>query len=280
MNAPRHAAASDEAGARPMSALRRRYGEAALVTGASDGIGRAFAEQLAAGGFDLVLVARRADRLQALATALATSHGVRVQVLPLDLSTAAANQQLLDATADRPLGLLVAAAGYGTSGPLLDASIDTELDMLAVNCASTLRLAHGVGRRFAAQRRGGIVLMSSLLAFQGVPRAAHYAATKAYVQVLAEGLHRELAPQGVDVIAAAPGPVHSGFAQRAGMTMAMALTPDAVARGTLAALGRRPTTRPGWLSWLLEASLAPLPRRGRTRILQQVMAGMTAGKTT
>jgi short-subunit dehydrogenase len=126
-----------------------------------------------------------------------------------------------------------------------------------------------------ARGRGGLVLMSSLLAFQGVPRAANYAATKAYIQSLAEGLRKELAPHGVDVIASAPGPIHSGFARRAGMSMSMGQRPSAVARTTLLALGRRATVRPGWLSKLLELSLAFLPRRGRSWILARVMAGMT-----
>ena len=131
-------------------------------------------------------------------------------------------------------------------------------------------------RRFAARRRGGVVLMSSLLAFQGVPRAANYAATKAYVQTLAEGLRVELAPVGVDVLASAPGPVRSGFADRADMRMSMALGPQVVARVTLNALGRKTTVRPGWLSKLLGWSLATLPRWGQVMVITQVMNGMTA----
>ena len=147
--------------------------------------------------------------------------------------------------------------------------------MIDVNCRAVLELSYGFGRRFAAQRRGGIVLLSSLVAFQGVPRAANYAATKAYVQSLAEALHVELAPLGVDVVASAPGPIHSGFAARAGMQMAMALKPSDVAETTLKALGRKTTVRPGWLSKFLEASLSPLPRRGRVHIMTRVMKGMT-----
>jgi short-subunit dehydrogenase len=137
-------------------------------------------------------------------------------------------------------------------------------------------LGHHFAGRFVHQRRGGIVLMSSLVAFQGVPRAANYAATKAYVQALAEGLRLELAPQGVDVVASAPGPVVSGFGSRADMVMGNGTKPDVVARQTLEALGRRGTVRPGWLSKLLEASLALLPRWGRARMMGMVMRGMTA----
>ncbi|MEO1163110.1 MAG: SDR family NAD(P)-dependent oxidoreductase, partial [Chloroflexota bacterium] len=112
--------------------------------------------------------------------------------------------------------------------------------------------------------------------FQGVPMSAHYAATKAYVQSLAEGLHLELASHGVDVLAVAPGPVASGFAEQADMQMGATVTPEAVAKGTLNALGKKITVRPGWLSLALESALALLPRWARARIMGQVMSGMTA----
>ena len=120
------------------------------------------------------------------------------------------------------------------------------------------------------------MLLSSLVALQGTPGAAHYAATKAYVQTLAEGLRVELRPAGVDVIACAPGPVHSGFAERAGMRMSRAVSPDDVALPTLHALGRRTTVVPGGLSKILSWSLAPLPRSLRTTVMTSVMGAMTA----
>jgi hypothetical protein len=171
-------------------------------------------------------------------------------------------EALVSGTADVDVGLLVAAAGFGTSGPFLESDLSRELEMVQVNCAAVAAICHHFGRQFADRRRGGLVLMSSLLAFQGVPRAANYAATKAYVQSLAEGLHLELAPLGVDVVACAPGPVKSGFEGRADMQMGMGLPPSAVGRATLAALGRRTTVRPGWLSKALELALLPRPPLG------------------
>ncbi len=257
------------------AALKLRYGPWAVVTGASDGIGRAFARELAAAGFNLVLVARRRPILEQLASELARGQGLTCEVVALDLSDPTAPAALLEATQAYDVGLLVAAAGFGTSGPFLDAPLAPELAMIDVNCRAVTALAHGFGRRFAERGRGGLLLMSSLLAFQGVPRAANYAATKAYVQTFAEGLRRELLARKVDVLAVAPGPVASGFAERANMTMSLAGKPEAVARGALRALGRCTTSRPGFLSWFLEASLSPLPRQGRARIMQRVMAGMT-----
>ncbi len=253
--------------------LLTKYGPLAVVTGASSGIGREIAVQLAAAGVGLVLVARREPVLRELAGELAARHGIEARALPLDL--AAGVDELLAATADLDVGLYVASAGFGTSGPFLDADIAREREMLRVNCEAVLTTGLEFGRRMAARGRGGIVLMSSVVGFQGMPNAAHYAATKAYVQTLAEALYVELRPRGVDVLAAAPGPVHSGFAGRAGMAMGRALSPADVARGTLDALGRRPTALPGLLSRVLKDSLAPLPRRARVRIMGSVMAGMT-----
>lgn len=257
--------------------LLERYGPVALVTGASSGIGRALAVDLAAAGFELVLVARRADALAELADELRGRAGVRVHVVPADLGTAEGVELVRSATAATDVGLCVAAAGFGTSGPLLSSPLEVEVDQLRVNCEAVLRLSHAFGHRFTARGRGGLVLMSSIVGFQGTPWAAHYGATKAYVQSLAEALHVELGPAGVDVLAAAPGPTHSGFADRAGMTMGRALTPQTVARGVLDALGRRTTTHPGALSRLLKDSLAPLPRRARVRIMGTVMSGMAGG---
>lgn len=256
--------------------LRERYGGWAVVTGASDGIGREFCRQLAGQGIGIVLVARRQPLLETLAAELTGAHGVECRVIAADLAHPDAVHRVAEATADLDVGLLVAAAGFGTSGPLVEASLDTESEMVQVNCAAVLALAWHFSRRFVARRRGGLVLMSSLLGFHGVPRAANYAATKAYVQSLAEGLRVELAPFGVDVIASAPGPIRSGFGARANLHMGTMLEPDVVARVTLQALGRRTTVRPGWLSKLLGWSLATLPRWGRVRVITQVMKGMTA----
>jgi uncharacterized protein len=254
--------------------LKARYGPAALVTGASDGIGLACAELIAREGLDLMLVARRADRLEALAARLEREHGVSCTVFACDLGVPGALARVVEPSAPLDIGLLVAAAGYGTAVPFLDNPIDDELGMIDLNCRAVAELVHHFGGRMAAGRSGGIILFSSIVAFQGVPRQANYAATKAWVQVFAEGLRHELKPKGVDVLSVAPGPVATGFAARAGMTMGSAERPEVVARAALSALGRKGTVRPGRLATLLEAALSPLPRRGRTRVMGQVMSGM------
>lgn len=258
------------------SALRDRYGPAALVTGASDGIGRAFAHELAEAGFDLILVARREAVLAELAEELRSRHGIDARVAAADLSDAEQVRRVGRDSVGLEIGLFVAAAGFGTSGPFVDGDTEAELNMLDVNCRALAQMTQIFARRFVARGRGGIVLMSSLLAFQGVPRAANYGATKAYVQTLAEGLHAELKSQGVDVLASAPGPVMTSFAQRAVMRMTSGATPEEVAADTLKALGRRATVRPGLLAKVLESALKPLPRFGRVFMMGRIMAGMTA----
>src|SRR6185312_6867681 len=194
----------------PATAFADRYGPTALVTGASSGIGRALAWEAARRGLDVVLVARRAAALRELADDVSSRHGVRAEVRVHDLADPAAPARLAEETADRDIGLLIAAAGFGTSGTLAEAPLAAEREMLQVNCGAVVELAATLGARMVYRGRGGIVLLSSIVAFQGAPNAAHYAATKAYVQTLAEGLQVELAPRGVDVLAAAPGPVASG----------------------------------------------------------------------
>lgn len=213
--------------------------------------------QLAGAGFDLVLVARRETVLRELATDLTIRHRVDVRVLALDLALDEGVQELAAATAGTDVGLYVAAAGFGTSGPFLHANLDQERAMLRLNCEAVLTTSLLFGRRMAERGRGGIILMSSVVGFQGMPNAAHYAATKAYVQTLAEALHVELRPRGVDVLAAAPGPTDSGFAARADMRMGRALSPRAVAHGTLAALG---ADRPRCRACSAGSSRTPWPR--------------------
>ncbi|MGB8170455.1 MAG: SDR family NAD(P)-dependent oxidoreductase [Chthoniobacteraceae bacterium] len=252
-----------------------RYGQWAVVTGASSGIGEAIAAEVAAAGLNLVLVARSQVALTQTAARLSAQHKVQTRVIVADLAANMGIQQVVEETKNLDIGLLVAAAGFGTAGSFIGAKIEDELAMLDVNCRAVLALSLHFGKRFAERGRGGLILFGSLVGFQGAPQAAHYAATKAYVQTLAEGLHVEFAPRGVDVLASAPGPVHSGFAARARMQMGAAEKPATVARATIAALGRRMTVTPGPLSKFLTYSLMTAPRSLRTRIMGAIMSGMT-----
>jgi short-subunit dehydrogenase len=254
--------------------LLRKYGPWAVVTGASDGIGRAFAQRLAELGFNLVLVARREPRLQDLAAELSGRFARETRVVAADLGTPAGVAAVAEASAALDVGLLVAAAGFGASGRFIEGDVEVAIDMVRVNCEAVVASTSTFAKRFADQGRGGIVLMGSLLGFQGAPHAAVYGATKAFVQSFAEGLEVELAARNVDVVASAPGPVNSGFAERAKMTYSSAARPRTVARETLAALGRRGTVAPGALAKVLTGSLSLLPRPARVRLMGRIMGGM------
>jgi len=253
---------------------RDRYGPWALVTGASDGIGRAFAEALAARRINVVLVARRLPALQAIAAEIETRFGVSTRLIAADLEHISEIRRTFDGVSDLDIGLLVASAGFGTAGPFLQTDLDAELGMIDLNCRAVTAMTKMIALRLA-KRGGGIVLFGSIVAYQGVPNAANYAATKAFVQTLAEGLAPELAHHGIDVLSCAPGPVHSGFAERSRMQMGQAMQPKAVAEQALMALGRKTTVWPGMLSKILIGSLATLPRFARTAIMGRIMAGMT-----
>lgn len=254
----------------------KSYGRWALITGASSGIGKELARQLAASSIDLVLVGRNKSALQDMATELQQEHNILCHQVSLDLSEAKSTTQLLEAIGDRDLGLAVLAAGFGTSGSFLSADLDLELNMLQLNCQAVLEQTHHFAQRFAQRGKGGIILFGSLVGFQGTPFAAHYSATKAYVQTLAEALHVELQGTGVDVLSAAPGPVKTGFANRANMQMGAALRPEDTGVPILRALGQRQTVLPGFLTKFLVGSLRLLPRWGKVRVMKQIMGGMTA----
>jgi short-subunit dehydrogenase len=147
--------------------------------------------------------------------------------------------------------------------------------MLRVNCEAVLSLTHYYSQIFKEQKRGGIIFLSSIVAFQGVPYAANYAATKAYIQSFAEALAIELKPFGVDILAVAPAPVESGFGKRANMKMGAAMKPEKLTVPILKALGKYTIIRPGFLSKFLTYSINTLPRWGKVMVMKQVMGGFT-----
>ncbi|MEQ7874914.1 SDR family NAD(P)-dependent oxidoreductase [Sphingomonas sp. ASV193] len=226
----------------------------AVVTGASDGIGRALAIELAKTGRSLILAARNEGRLAALAAEIKNDYPVDVVVAAIDFAHPGSCDALIELQANRDVDVLVAAAGFGSSGSFLELPISTELEMIDVNCRAVLSLSHFYGRQFLQRGRGTLVLFSSLVAFQGVANAATYAATKAFVQTFAEGLRIELGSKA-HVIAVAPGPTITGLGRRAGMTMKFGDHPETVARSIIGHIHSAGTLRPSALSRSLHWSL-------------------------
>jgi uncharacterized protein len=253
----------------------QNFGPWAFVTGATEGIGRSIAKELAEKKLNLVLVGRRAEALNQIAGEIRNKSGnVQVKILVLDVASENAMEQIRQATRDLEIGLFVAAAGFGSSGEFVKLPISDELDMIDVNCRAVVEQTHHFAGQMIGRKKGGIILFSSLVAFQGTPFSATYSATKSFIQNFAEALHFELKSKGVSVLATAPGPVNSGFATRAKMTMGQAATPDEVAGATLRALGSAVTVRPGFLSKFLGYSLLSLNRWGRIQVMKQIMRKM------
>ena len=260
--------------------FRERWGPWALVAGASEGLGAAFARHVAAQGVNVVLVARRAGPLDALAQELART-GVEVRTLALDLGDANAPTRVEAQLAGLDVGLFVYNAALSRIGPFLDEPLEGHLRELDVNCRTPLSLVHAFGRRMVARGRGGIVLMSSLSAAHGSPRVAHYAATKAWSLVLGEGLWYELRGCGVDVIACAAGdtdtPAFRASRPSEGVKLSLQ-SPDAVVAETFARLGHQPSLVPGLgnrLAGLVMQRL--LPRRLAVRIMGRTLDRMYDG---
>jgi hypothetical protein len=184
----------------------------ALITGASSGIGAEFARQLAARGFDLVLVARRRERLEALALEIATAHGVQVEVFPADLAHAAGVTQVVERIgALENLAVLVNNAGFGTGGRLIHAEPARQEEMVYLHVMATMRLTQAALPGMLARRHGVIVNVSSVAAYIRMTGATNYSATKSYINAFSEGLQKELTGTGIVVQALAPGLTHSEF---------------------------------------------------------------------
>jgi short-subunit dehydrogenase len=180
----------------------------ALVTGASAGIGKALAEELALGGANLVLTARRQDRLESLAQTLRSKHQIQTEVFVADLTEAEAPGQLFEFTQGKGLeiGLLVNNAGFGQYGEFHKVDPGRLLEMVQVNCGAVLHLSRLYLPGMVAKRSGDVLIVASTASFQAVPYISTYAATKVFDLFLAEGLSEEMKPYGVRVCACALGP--------------------------------------------------------------------------
>jgi short-subunit dehydrogenase len=196
-----------------------------LITGASSGFGEEFARQYAGQGHPLILVARRLDRLQTLAEKLRQQHGIEVVVEQVDLSDVTAVLQLQQRLRERDIAIdiLINNAGHGLQGPFLEAQLDAALAMVQLDVASLTAVTHVFAQDMQRRGRGKILLVASLLAYQGVENFAVYSAAKAYVLRLGEALHRELKRDGITVTTLCPGMSDTGFASAAQQKITPAL---------------------------------------------------------
>jgi hypothetical protein len=252
-----------------VDAFTKRYGPWALIAGASEGIGAAFAAELARRGLNLVLVARRLGPLEATAQEIARLAKVEVRCIPLDLTRADAAALLETEVADLEIGLLVYNAALAPTGTFLEIPLEEQISAIDVNVRGPLGMAHRFGQRMATRGAGGIILLSSLTAFQGSPYVATYGATKSFLLTLAEGIWFELAPRGVDVLAVCAGATRTPRYLKSAKGRAPGeLDPGQVAREALACLGHGPLMIPGRFNRFASQLLRRLlPRRATIRIM-------------
>jgi short-subunit dehydrogenase len=254
-----------------------------LVTGASAGLGEGFARALAKNGHDLILTARRADRLEALATDLRRTHGATIHVFTADLGDPEAPAELITRieAAGLTIDTLINNAGFGLQGAVADLDGGKQAAIIDVNCRALVILAHAVLPAMIARGKGAILNIASTAAFQPGPMFAVYSASKAFVLSFSEALHEEVKPHGVSVAALCPGPTNTEFAEVAGMGHSLLFDrfaggPDAVIRDGLAALKANQAVKiSGAMNFLMAESIRFAPRGMVRRFAHQLQKGRT-----
>jgi short-subunit dehydrogenase len=249
--------------------FRSKYGPWSVVAGASEGLGAAFADALAARGTSLVLVARRKGMLDDLAAAIRAKHHVEVRTAACDLADPAFTGAIAAACDGAEIGVGVYNAAYSFIAPLLDRPLDDALRVVDVNVRGPLRFVHALAPAMRARGRGALVLMSSLAGFQGSPRLATYAASKAFNIVLGESLWAELRPHGVDVVVSCAGAIRTpNYLATTKKEAPGTLDAADVVEATLASLGKGPIVVPGATNKLARFFLGRLlTRRGAIGVM-------------
>lgn len=230
--------------------FKNRYGEYALITGASSGIGKEFAIQLAEKGMSLILVARRLDKLDELAQHLMHKNKVIVKTIALDLLEKESVEKLVTATNNFAVGLLIANAGKEVHGNYLENNIKDEMEVLTLNSFVPMQLVHHFGNKMKTKNKGGIILLASTFAHQAVPYFANYASSKAYILSLGQALNYELKKMGIDVMVLSPGPTKTDMLANmqdidTSKMPLFIMSVQPVVKKTLNALGKKSIVIPG-----------------------------------
>lgn len=241
--------------------LRERYGEWALITGASAGIGAELARALAREGLSCVLVARRAERLERLAAELAKEHSVATRVVTADLADAAECERVVEAVSDLEIAVLVNNAGVGYAGRFDRQETDRVRRMVELNCVAPVVLTSRLLPGMRERGRGAVIITGSVAGNQPLPLHGTYAATKAFDQLFGESLWGELHGSGVDVLVLQPGPTETEFQDIAGEIPHDGEPASRVVEVALEALGRQPSVISGWVNYLRANAAMRLPPR-------------------
>jgi uncharacterized protein len=259
-----------------------RFGPWALVTGASSGIGKEFAQQIAASGINIVLVARRGDLLKEVGVEFSKRYGVEHRVVVLDVSREDFIRQLASATDDLDIGLVVSNAGTGNPGEFLKLDRHLLEETLRLNTMSHLDIAHYFGGKLAERRRGGLILVGAMGAENGIPCMANDGGAKAYVHSLGEALHYEFKPLGVYVTVLAAGVTNTAVLEKFAldpktMPMKPMRVEQCVSEGLSGLVKNRSRIVPGWLNRISNALVpASLARKMLADLLGKGLASKSA----
>ena len=256
-----------------MSDFKARYGSWGLVAGASEGLGVAFAERLAARGMNILLVARRGELMEQVAENLRQNHDVEVRCLVQDLAAADLAVALREATSDLDLGILIYNAAFVPMGSFVNADEEDVQQLMKVNTLGLMASVRTLVPGMRERGRGGVILVSSLAGLQGFPGIAGYSATKAFINNLAEALWYELKSDGIDVMGCIAGAMPTPGYTRVFKDLAPgAMDPEDAAERALRALGKGPRFIPGFINNLVaRTTLHLVPRKRLIPMLAKTM---------
>jgi short-subunit dehydrogenase len=230
--------------------MRARYGEWALITGASAGLGVEFARAMARDGMSCVLTARREDRLDDLAEELEKRHRIETRVVAADLASAEGVEQLAEACSDLEIGVLVNNAGLGYAGRFDKQDAERLRDLVMVNCVAPVVLTSKLLPGMSERGRGAVIITGSVAGRQPLPLHGVYSATKAFDMMLGESLYVELRDAGIDVLVLEPGSTETEFQEVAGEIPHSGQSAAEVVEVAMEALGEQPTVISGWMNWV------------------------------
>lgn len=242
--------------------LIEKYGSWALITGASSGIGEEFARRLASEKMNLILVARRKERLEILAAKLKEEHKVKIVTAPIDLSKKKFLEELKEYVGEREVGVLINNAGFGSNGEFINADADEEAKMVMLNCVAPVILTHHFVRPMVERKKGAIIFLGSVVAFQPTPFMTTYSATKAFNAFMGDALWYELKKYNIDVLSLNPGGTSTEFQRVANSSTGPApRTVQQVVNTAMKSLGRKPSVVDGFYNKVLAVSSRLISRK-------------------